>query len=76
MADQITPRPKTQREIFLDTPGQQPYVYPDGTVNENPNLADGRNNRGNHISFRDDNTKPFSLGLKENDEAKPNISRY
>jgi len=69
MADQITPRPKTQREIFLDTPGQQPYVYPDGTVNENPNLADGRNNRGNHISFRDDNTKPFSLGLKENDEA-------
>ena len=38
MADQITPRPKTQREIFLDTPGQQPYVYPDGTVNENPNL--------------------------------------
>ena len=39
MADQITPRPKTQREIFLDTPGQQPYVYPDGTVNENPNLS-------------------------------------
>ena len=73
MADQITPRPKTQREIFLDTPGQQPYVYPDGTVNQNPNLngtgIDGRTNRGNHISFRDDNTKPFSLGLKENDEA-------
>jgi len=73
MANQITPRPKTQREIFLDTPGQQPYVYPDGTVNENPNLngtgIDGRNNRGNHISFRDDNTKPFALGLKENDEA-------
>ena len=73
MADQITPRPKTQREIFLDTPGQQPYVYPNGTVNENPNLngtgIDGRTNRGNHISFRDDNTKPFSLGLKENDEA-------
>ena len=69
MADQITPRPKTQREILLQTPSQQPYVYPDGTVNENPNLADSRNNRGNHISFRDDNTKPFSLGLKENDEA-------
>ena len=69
MADQITPRPATQREILLKTPSQQPYVYPDGTVNENPNLADGRNNRGNHVSFRDDNTKPFSLGLKENDEA-------
>ena len=73
MANQKTPRPKTQREILLQTPSQQPYVYPDGTVNENPNLdgigPDGRNNRGNHISFRDDNTKPFSLGLKENDEA-------
>ena len=73
MADQITPRPKTQREILLQTPSQQPYVYPDGTVNENPNLdgigPDGRNNRGNHVSFRDDITKPFSLGLKENDEA-------
>ena len=73
MADQITPRPQTQREILLQTPGQQPYVFPDGTVNENPNLngtgIDGRANRGNHISFRDDNTKPFSLGLKENDEA-------
>jgi len=73
MADQITPRPKTQREILLQTPSQQPYVFPDGTVNENPNLngtgIDGRTNRGNHVSFRDDNTKPFSLGLKENDEA-------
>jgi hypothetical protein len=73
MADQKTPRPKTQREILLQTPSQQPYVFPDGTVNQNPNLdgtgIDGRTNRGNHISFRDDNTKPFSLGLKENDEA-------
>ncbi len=73
MANQKTPRPKTQREILLQTPSQQPYVYPDGTVNENPNLdgigPDGRTNRGNHISFRDDKTKPFSLGLKENDEA-------
>jgi hypothetical protein len=73
MADQITPRPKTQREILLQTPSQQPYVFPDGTVNQNPNLdgtgIDGRTNRGNHISFRDDNTKPFALGLKENDEA-------
>ena len=73
MADQKTPRPKTQREILLQTPSQQPYVFPDGTVNQNPNLdgtgIDGRTNRGNHVSFRDDNTKPFSLGLKENDEA-------
>ena len=49
MANQKTPRPKTQREILLQTPSQQPYVYPDGTVNENPNLdgigPDGRNNR-------------------------------
>ena len=73
MTIQKTPIPKTQREILLKTPSQQPYVYPDGRVNENPNLdgvgPDGRTNRGNHISWRDDNTKPFSLGLKENDEA-------
>jgi len=50
MANQKTPRPKTQREILLQTPSQQPYVYPDGTVNGNPNLdgigPDGRTNRG------------------------------
>ena len=39
MADQITPRPKTQREILLQTPSQHlMFKNPDGTVNQNPNL--------------------------------------
>jgi hypothetical protein len=65
------PKPKTQKEILLKTPYQQPYVNPEtGDSIENPNLAfPDKTNRGNQVSFRDDNTKPFSLGLKENDEA-------
>ena len=77
MADQKTPRPKTQREILLQTSSQQTYIPPRGapgfSQTVNPNLdgvgPDGVNNRGNHVSFRDDKTKPFALGLKENDEA-------
>tara|TARA_R100000734_G_C3307570_1_gene98154 strand:+ start:290 stop:1231 length:942 start_codon:yes stop_codon:yes gene_type:complete len=71
MADQKTPRPKTQREILLSNPVQDTYVNPDtGETTGNPNRAfPERNNRGNQVSFRDDKTKPFELGLKENDEA-------
>ena len=71
MANQKTPRPKTQREILLSDPVQNTYVNPDtGETTGNPNRAfPDKSNRGNHISFRDDKTKPFSLGLKENDEA-------
>ena len=71
MADQKTPHPKTQKEILLSTPSQQTYVNPEtGDTTGNPNRAfPDRNNRGNQVSFRDDKTKPFSLGLKENDEA-------
>jgi len=65
------PRPKTQREILLNDPVQDTYKNPEnGDTTGNPNKAfPDRNNRGNHVSFRDDTTKPFSLGLKENDEA-------
>jgi hypothetical protein len=71
MADQKTPRPKTQKEILLNTPSQQPYVAPEtGDSTGNPNLSfPDKTNRGNQVSFRNDTTKPFSLGLKENDEA-------
>ena len=71
MADQKTPRPKTQREILLSNPVQDTYVNPEnGETTGNPNRAfPDRNNRGNQVSFRDDKTKPFELGLKENDEA-------
>ncbi len=65
------PTPKTQKEILLSNPVQDTYKNPEnGETTGNPNRAfPDRNNRGNHVSFRDDNTKPFSLGLKENDES-------
>ena len=71
MANQKTPRPKTQREILLSNPVQETYKNPEnGETTGNPNRAfPDKNNRGNQISFRDDTVKPFSLGLKENDEA-------
>ncbi len=65
------PKPKTQKEILLSNPVQDTYKNPEnGETTGNPNRAfPDRNNRGNQVSFRDDTTKPFSLGLKENDEA-------
>jgi len=71
MADRgKTPTPKTQREISLSQ--QQPYNPPDGalgfTETGNPNPVP-KFNRGDQVSFKDDTTKPFSLGFKEIDEA-------
>ena len=65
------PRPKTQKEILLSNPAQDTYKNPEnGETTGNPNRAfPDRDNRGNQISFRGDKVKPFSLGLKENDEA-------
>ena len=65
------PRPKTQREILLSNPVQDTYKNPEtGDTTGNPNRAfPDRNNRGNHVSLKDDKVKPFNLGLKENDEA-------
>lgn len=59
-----TPNPKTQREISISQ--QEPYDLTRGNTN-NPELD--IKNRGNQVSFKDDTTKPFILGLKENDEA-------
>jgi hypothetical protein len=61
--------PKTQREISLSQ--QEPYINPEtGETrgNPNPTLPESEN-RGNHISFKDDTTKPFSLGFKDIDES-------
>ena len=64
------PIPKTQREILNSQ--IEPYSPPEGAPGfaemGNPNDA-GVFNRGNQISFKDDNTKPFSLGIKDIDEA-------
>ena len=71
MADKgKTPTPKTQREISISQ--QQPYNPPQGAMGfaetGNPNPI-STFNRGEQVSFRDDTTKPFSLGFKEIDEA-------
>jgi hypothetical protein len=58
------PIPKTQREI--STSLQQPYDQRYG----NPNAMQfDPKNRGNQVSFRDDTTKPFTLGIQDIDEA-------
>ncbi len=64
------PTPKTQREILNSQ--IEPYNPPPGSPGfsetGNPNTSNALN-RGNQVSFRDDNTKPFSLGIKDIDEA-------
>jgi len=63
------PTPKTQRQLNLSF--QEPYVNPDtGKSFDNPNPEVlPTEKRGNQQSFKDDNTKPFSIGLKDLDEA-------
>lgn len=64
------PIPKTQREILNSQ--IDPYNPPEGANGfseaGNPNNASAMN-RGNQVSFRDDTTKPFTLGIKDIDEA-------
>ena len=64
------PTPKTQREILNSQ--IDPYNPPEGAMGfsnqGNPNPTPPFN-RGEQVSFRNDNTKPFSLGFKEIDEA-------
>lgn len=61
------PIPKTQREISISqhTPFEQrgPGFQP----TENPN--NNEINRGDQISFKEDNTKPFSIGIQDIDES-------
>ena len=64
------PIPKTQREILNSQ--IDPYIPPVGasgfSETGNPNYVNTPN-RATQVSFRDDNTKPFSLGIKDIDEA-------
>jgi hypothetical protein len=57
------PRPKTQREISIEQ--QVPY----DTQRGNPNSATPTNNRGAKISWKGDTVKPFTIGIKDIDEA-------
>lgn len=61
------PTPKTQREISISQ--QSPYVNPEtGQTAGNPNVEPSFN-RGEQVSYRNDDTKSFTLGFKEIDEA-------
>jgi hypothetical protein len=59
------PTPKTQKEISRSLQGE-PYDKSMGNPNDFPT---GIENRGNQVSFRGDNTKPFSIGLENIDGA-------
>jgi len=61
MAGRI-PIPKTQKEILVDQ--QVPFDVERGNPNKSNNP-----NRANQTSFRNDNTKPFSIGLQDIDGA-------
>jgi hypothetical protein len=61
MAGRI-PIPKTQKEILVDQ--QVPFDVERGNPNKSNNP-----NRANQTSFRNDNTKPFSIGLQDIDSA-------
>lgn len=64
-----TPIPKSQRQLSEEQ--HTPYTNPEtGVQNSNPNdMTFDPSNRGNHTSFRDDDTKSFSLGIQDMDEA-------
>jgi len=70
MINKKRPTPKTQREIFISQ--QEPYIPPAGapgfSPTGNPNEA-SQPNRSNQASFREDTTKPYSIGIQDIDEA-------
>jgi len=70
MINKKRPTPKTQRDIFISQ--QEPYIPPAGapgfSPTGNPNET-SQPNRSNQTSFRDDTTKPYSIGIQDIDEA-------
>lgn len=74
------PNPKSQKQISTDY--VDPYVFPDtGETLGNPNIPSEFNqftstqqngvsfNRSGQMSFKDDTTKPFTVGLQDIDES-------
>lgn len=57
------PVPKSQKEISIEQ--HVPYVPAKG----NPNLSEDSKNRGNQVSWKDDNVKPLNIGIQDIDEA-------
>jgi hypothetical protein len=70
MINKKKPTPKTQREISIEQ--QEPYTPPAGSPGfspiGNPNNA-STVNRAEQTSFRNDTTKPYSIGIQDIDEA-------
>jgi hypothetical protein len=70
MINKRKPTPKTQKEILLSQ--QEPYIPPAGAPGFSPrgNPNDfGNPSRADQTSFRDDPTKPYSIGIQDIDEA-------
>jgi hypothetical protein len=65
MAKVRKPIPPTQRELSL----KQHTAYDPEQGNPNSFVEDGKTNRSLNLSFKDDTTKPFSVGIKDIDEA-------
>ena len=74
------PVPKSQKELSRSQ--QDPYVFPEtGNTLGNPNEPDNftqftpteqnglDHNRSNELSFKNDTTKPFTIGLQDIDES-------
>jgi PKD repeat protein len=65
MAKNRKPIPPPQRELSL----KQHIAFDPEQGNPNSFVEDGKTNRSLNLSFKDDNTKPFSVGIKDIDEA-------
>jgi len=70
MINKKRPTPKTQRQLSIER--QEPYIPPADapgfSPTGNPNDAD-QPNRGQHVSFKDDTTKPYTVSIQDIDEA-------
>tara|TARA_Y100000385_G_scaffold116738_1_gene121498 strand:- start:4376 stop:5359 length:984 start_codon:yes stop_codon:yes gene_type:complete len=71
MAQYRKPIPKTQREISEDlvTPFNIERGNPNARLNPNESETGINFNRSKKISYKDDTTKPFSIGIQDLDEA-------
>ena len=71
MAQYRKPIPKTQREISEDlvTPFSIERGNPNARLNPNESETGINFNRSKKISYKDDTTKPFSIGIQDLDEA-------
>ena len=65
------PIPKTQKEISIDqqSPSDARYGNPNPTTPSNENTTGIDFNRSEKMSWAGDTTKPFSIGIKDLDEA-------